>query len=56
MKEDVAKTTEDETVLPISNACLLKVWERDFHCMSIVWQYSMKQVTKNLLYEKVGAI
>ena len=31
MKKDVAKTTEDEMALLISNACLLKVWERDFH-------------------------
>ena len=41
MKEDVAKMTEDEMVLLFSNACLFKVWEREFsqlscYCMSIV--------------------
>ena len=48
-----------------SNACgicLFKVWEQDFCTASIVLyvlcvtQKSMKQVTKNIFYEKVGAI
>ena len=38
MKEDVAKATEDGTVLPIvhSNVYLFKIWERDFCTTSIV--------------------
>ena len=48
MKEDVAKMMEDEMVLLISNACLFKVWERDFSltvcllCDNLTNNYSMK--------------